>query len=174
MKKRLALAQCLLHDPDVLIMDEPANGLDPQGMRYFRDLIRWLNKEGKTIFLSSHILSEVEQLCERVGIIDHGHIVAVDRIKDLSARLASGSPAVLRVTAEGVTDGALESVSAIPGVQNVERTAAGLDVTAEAGSDVSAEVSKALVLAGVRLRGLEAEQRSLEDLFLALTEGGDG
>ena len=87
MKKRLALAQCLLHDPEVLIMDEPANGLDPQGMRYFRDLIRFLNKEGKTIFLSSHMLAEVEQLCERVGIIDRGRMVAVDAIQTLSARL---------------------------------------------------------------------------------------
>src|SRR5207247_9602849 len=64
MKKRLALAQSLLHDPELLIMDEPASGLDPQGTRYFRDLIRFLNGKGKTVFLSSHLLSEVEQLCE--------------------------------------------------------------------------------------------------------------
>ena len=172
MKKRLALAQCLLHDPDVLIMDEPANGLDPAGMRYFRDLIRWLNGQGKTIFLSSHMLYEVEQLCERVGIIDRGKIVAVDTIADLSRRLATGTPTVLHVAAVGITDAALEALAAIPGVTKVEPTPAGVDVTARPGSDVSAEASKVLVLAGAQLRELRAEQRSLEDLFLAITKGG--
>ncbi len=172
MKKRLALAQCLLHDPDLLIMDEPGSGLDPQGMRYFRDLIRWLNEKGKTIFLSSHLLYEVEQLCERVGIIDRGRMVAVDTIENLTARLATGAPTVLHVTAAGVTNDAIRAVAAIPGVTNVERTSLGLDVVAEAGVDVSAEVSRALVLAGAQLRELRGEQRSLEDLFLALTKGG--
>ena len=172
MKKRLALAQCLLHDPEVLIMDEPANGLDPAGMRYFRDLIRWLNKEGKTIFLSSHMLSEVEQLCGRVGIIDRGKIVAVDTIASLTSRLAVGAPTILHVAATGISDTAVEALRAIPGVTNVEATPVGVNVTAEAGSDVSAEVSKVLVLAGAALREIRAEQRSLEDLFLALTRGG--
>ena len=172
MKKRLALAQCLLHDPDVLIMDEPANGLDPQGMRYFRDLIRYLNGQGKTVFLSSHMLYEVQQLCERVGIIDHGKMVAVDTIANLGARLASGAPTVLHVTATGVTEEALRALTAIPGVTTVSPTAAGVDVTATAGTDVSAEVSRVLVLAGAQLRGLHAEQQSLEDLFLSLTHGG--
>ena len=171
MKKRLALAQCLLHDPQVLIMDEPANGLDPAGMRYFRDLIRWLSDEGKTVFLSSHMLHEVEQLCERVGIIDHGKIVTVDTIASLSARLTAGAPTVLHVAAVGVTDAALQALAAIPGVTRVEPTPTGVDVTAQAGSDVSGEVSKVLVLAGTQLRELRAEQRSLEDLFLSLTKG---
>jgi len=172
MKKRLALAQCLLHDPQVLIMDEPANGLDPAGMRYFRDLIRWLNSQGKTVFLSSHMLSEVEQLCERVGIIDRGKIVAEDTIANLATRLATGAPTVLHVTASGISDVALQAVARIPGVAKVEPTPSGVDVSVEAGTDVSADVSKALVLAGAQLRDLRAEQRSLEDLFLALTKGG--
>ena len=172
MKKRLALAQCLLHDPEVLIMDEPANGLDPQGMRYFRELIRFLNKEGKTIFLSSHMLSEVEQLCERVGIIDRGRMVAVDAIQALSARLTSGAPTVLHVVAGGVTDEMVRALAAIPGVEGAARTESGVDVTAKAGTDVSSEVSRELVLAGAELRGLQQEQRSLEDLFLTLTKGG--
>jgi ABC-2 type transport system ATP-binding protein len=172
MKKRLALAQCLLHDPEVIIMDEPANGLDPQGMRYFRDLIRALNREGKTIFLSSHLLSEVEHLCERVGIIDRGHMVAVDSIANLMARLAAGTPTILHVVATDVSDAALAALQEVPGVTSVARTHGGVDVTAEARSDVSADVSKTLVLAGARLRELRSEQRSLEDLFLALTKGG--
>jgi ABC-2 type transport system ATP-binding protein len=172
MKKRLALAQCLLHDPDILIMDEPASGLDPQGMRYFRELIRSLNASGKTIFLSSHLLHEVEQLCEHVGIIDRGRMVAVDSISNLSGRLASGAPSVIRVTADGVTDAAIAAVAAIPGVTKVEKTPRGADATVQSGFDVTAEVSKALVLAGAQLREIKAEQRTLEDLFLALTKGG--
>jgi ABC-2 type transport system ATP-binding protein len=172
MKKRLALAQCLMHDPDFLIMDEPASGLDPDGMRYFRELIRFLNKNGKTIFLSSHLLHEVEQLCEHVGIIDRGRMVAVDSISNLSTRLATGAPGVIHVTAEGVTEAAVNALAAIPGVVKAEVTPKGVDVTVESGSDVSAEVSKALVLAGAQLREIRTEQRTLEDLFLALTKGG--
>jgi len=172
MRKRLSLAQCLLHDPDVMIMDEPASGLDPLGMRYYRDLIRLLASKGKTMFLSSHMLFEVEQLCERVGIIDKGRIVAVDTIANLSTRLSAGAPVILHVTATGVTDAVLQAVAAIPGVTGVQPTPAGLDVTTRPGSDASAEVSKALVLAGVQLHGLTRDQRSLEDLFLTLTKGG--
>jgi len=141
-------------------------------MRYFRDLIRSLKREGKTIFLSSHLLSEVEQLCQRVGIIDRGKIVAVDTIADLTSRLAVGAPTILHVAATGVTEVSLSALRGIPGVTNVQETEVGVDITAESASDVSAEVSKALVLAGAQLRELRAEQRSLEDLFLALTKGG--
>jgi ABC-2 type transport system ATP-binding protein len=172
MKKRLTLAQALLHDPECLIMDEPASGLDPQGMRDFRELIRFLNGKGKTIFLSSHLLSEVEQLCEHVGIIDRGRIVAADSIANLSSRLSAGAPVILHVVADGVTDDAIAAVSKVLGVAKADRTAAGLDVTVEAGSDVSGDVSKALVLAGAKLRELKASERSLEDLFFALTKGG--
>ena len=172
MKKRLALAQCLLHDPEVVIMDEPANGLDPQGMRYFRDLIRSLHHEGKTIFLSSHLLSEVEQLCKRVGIIDRGRIVAVDSIENLTARLAVGAPTILHVTAADLSDAIVEAVGAISGVTAVERTEAGAKVTASPGADVGPDVSKVIVLGGGKLREIRTEQRSLEDLFLSLTRGG--
>ncbi len=172
MKKRLALAQCVLHDPDLLIMDEPANGLDPAGMRYFRDLIRWLNREGKTIFLSSHLLSEVEQLCERVAIIDRGRMIAVDSIDNLTTGLAAGAPSLLLVTAEGLTDPLLESLRQIPGVQTLERTESGVRITATPGSDVAPEVGKAVVLGGAKLRELRAQERSLEELFLSLTKEG--
>jgi ABC-2 type transport system ATP-binding protein len=172
MKKRLVLAQALLHDPEYLIMDEPASGLDPQGMRYFRDLIRFLNGKGKTIFLSSHLLHEVEQLCEHVGIIDRGRMVAVDSISNLTTRLAAGAPNVIHVSADGVTPAAISAVEAIPGVIGVESTPRGLDIRVQPGSDVSSEVSRALIMAGAQLRELKAEQRTLEDLFLALTKGG--
>lgn len=172
MKKRLALAQCLLHDPEVIIMDEPANGLDPQGMRYFRELIRSLRSDGKTIFLSSHLLAEVEQLCERVGIIDRGRIVAVDSIANLTSRLAAGAPAVHHIVADDLSDAIFDAIRGIPGVTTLDRTDGGVRVTSSSEADVAPEVSKAIVLGGARLRELRAEQRSLEDLFLSLTKGG--
>src|SRR5205809_6716469 len=172
MKKRLALAQSLLHDPELLIMEEPASGLDPQGMRYFRDLIRFLNGKGKTVFLSSHLLSEVEKLCEHVGIIDRGRSVAADSIANLSSKMSAGDPTVLNVTAEGITDEAIAAVTSLPGVTGAPRTANGPDVTLHTGTDAGPDVSKALVLAGARLKELKASERSLEDLFFALTKGG--
>src|SRR5205809_512487 len=128
MKKRLALAQSLLHDPELLIMDEPASGLDPQGMRYFRDLIRFLNGKGKTVFLSSHLLSEVEQLCEHVGIIDRGRIVAADSIANLSSKMSAGVPIVLHVPAERITDEAIAALTSLPSLTVATRTANGLYV----------------------------------------------
>src|SRR3989304_2909157 len=122
MKKRLALAQCLLHDPEGIIMDEPANGLDPQGMRYFRDLIRALNREGKTIFLSPPLLSEAHQVCKRLGITRRGKIVAVDSIENLTTGLAAGTPTVLHVAASDLSDAILESVRGLSGVRAGEGT----------------------------------------------------
>jgi ABC-2 type transport system ATP-binding protein len=170
MRKRLSLAQCLFHDPDVMIMDEPASGLDPLGMRSYRDLIRGLATEGKTVFLSSHLLTEVEQLCERVGIIDRGKIVAVDTIATLTSQLSAGSPVVLHITATGISEEARQQLAAIPGVTGVQPTPAGVDVTTRPGVDASPEVSRTLVLAGAQLKGMATEQRSLEDLFFALTK----
>lgn len=84
MKQRLALAQALINDPEVIFLDEPTNGLDPQGIADFREIIRKLNREGKTIFYSSHILSEVKETCKSIGIINKGKIVATGRISDFS------------------------------------------------------------------------------------------
>lgn len=171
MKKRLAIAQCLMHDPDVLIMDEPANGLDPEGMRFFRDLLRSLHASGKTIFLSSHLLHEVEQLCDRVGIINHGCMMAVDSISNLAAGPASNLPDLIHVSADGLTDSAVEAILAIPGVTRAQVTPKGMDVSLAPGSEATSEITKALVLAGVRIREVRKEQPSLEDLFLAITKG---
>ncbi|UCC93812.1 MAG: ABC transporter ATP-binding protein, partial [Thermoplasmata archaeon] len=87
MRKRLAIAQALLHEPKILILDEPSTGLDPAGVMEFRELIRSLNEEGYTIFLSSHVLTEIQQVCNRVGILRRGKLVAEDTIDNLRDQL---------------------------------------------------------------------------------------
>ena len=83
MKQRLALAGALLHDPELLLLDEPTNGLDPAGMREFRGLIRELGRRGKTVFVSSHLLNEVEQACDHVAIIKDGRLITQGRVQEL-------------------------------------------------------------------------------------------
>ncbi|MCA1812481.1 MAG: ABC transporter ATP-binding protein [Halobacteriales archaeon] len=165
MKKRYALAQALLHDPPVLIMDEPSSGLDPAGTAWFRETIRGLRGQGKTVFLSSHILPEVQQVCDRVGIISQGKVLAVDSIEALGKRMQQRVEVV--VVAEGVPEPALAALRRVPGVLGVRRDGDKLVVEAE--RDVGPEVNAALVQQGVRVRSLEANHPSLEDIYLAIT-----
>jgi len=126
MLQRIGIAQALINDPNLVILDEPMSGLDPVGRKEIRDLILRLRDQGKTIFFSSHILHDAEVLCDRVGIINQGRMVAVDTIHTLSAQLTAGTPAVLHVTASGVTEEMVRALAAIPGV---EADSAGYPVT---------------------------------------------
>jgi len=169
MLKRLALAQALLHDPPVLILDEPAGGLDPYGIIFFRNLMKQLNRDGKTIFLSSHILSEVQQTCTHLGIIHRGRIVATGTSERIQARLGgSASPKAL-VEARDVPDGVIAELRGLPHVTAVDRTDWGLVVTMD--DDVRAAVNGHLVRAGVAVQGIKLAEITLEDAFVALTGG---
>jgi ABC-2 type transport system ATP-binding protein len=166
MKKRYALAQALLHDPPVLIMDEPSSGLDPAGTAWFRDIIRSLRGQGKTVFLSSHLLHEVQQLCDRVGIINQGKVLAVDTIEGLARRLRQRVEIV--ATAEGLEEGAVRAVEALVGVRAVRRDGDRLVIDADTDA-VSPEVNAVLVRHGAKVRSLESASLSLEDIYLAIT-----
>jgi ABC-2 type transport system ATP-binding protein len=160
MRQRLGVAVALLKDPQVLILDEPTNGLDPQSMAQMRRLIRELGTDGRAVVLSSHLLHEVEQVCDRVGVIRDGELVAEDPVEQLRGT------ATLRVTAEPV-DRAVGLLEGMPGVESVEVDGTRLIVSAP---DVApSDVNAALVADGVAVSHLSAEQRSLEDVFLALT-----
>jgi ABC-2 type transport system ATP-binding protein len=166
MRKRFALAQALLHDPPLLILDEPSSGLDPAGTAWFRDFLRALRDQGKTVFLSSHLLHEVEQVCDRVGIIHGGRVLAVDRIDNLARRVRGRSE--IRVVASGVSAAVLAEVRALPGVLNVRQD--GTDLAIEAGDPgLAPEVNAALVKAGARVSKLDAGEPDLEEIFLAMT-----
>jgi ABC-2 type transport system ATP-binding protein len=161
MRQRLGIAIALLKDPELLILDEPANGLDPAGIREVRELIRRLGAEGRTVFLSSHLLSEVEQVCDEVAIVAHGRTVTQGSVADV---LASTRPSAMWVKVADLVAGAetLERAG-LPAVPDGDRIR--VDVTAE-----DAEwVTRVLVADGQYPTELRPVETSLEDAFLALT-----
>jgi len=158
MRQRLGLAAALLRSPRLLVLDEPTNGLDPQGIREIRDLLAELNQAGTTVFMSSHQLSEVEQLCTRVGIVDHGRLVLqqdLDRLRAPTGRVLLRTPDADRAAA--LLDGLIER-------RDGDRL-----VVAEADP---AAVNTRLVEAGLRVTEISAERRSLEEQMLAVTSSG--
>ncbi len=169
MLKRLGLAQALLHDPPVLILDEPAGGLDPYGIIFFRGLMKDLSKQGKTIFLSSHILSEVAQTCTHVGVINKGKIVAVDTVEGLERRIGGAGVVRCLIEAPNVPDAALRGLLDIGHVKDVQRTDWGLVVAMD--TDARAAVNAFLVGLGVPVLGVKLAEVTLEDAFVALTGG---
>ncbi|MGN6126133.1 MAG: ATP-binding cassette domain-containing protein, partial [Humibacter sp.] len=164
MKQRLGLAGALLRDRELLVLDEPSNGLDPQGTREVRALIRRLADDGTTIFVSSHLLSEVEQLCSHVAVMRAGRLVASGSLEEL--RATGGREAVVRTPDGGLASSVLAGLGLTPSVT-------GDVVTAGIEADVAPEaLVSALVAGGVRVRGFEVSSPSLEDRFVALTGEG--
>ena len=164
MKQRLGLAAALLQPRRLLVLDEPTNGLDPQGMREIRVLVRELAAEGPTVFLSSHLLDEIEQVCTHAAVMARGRLIAQGPVSDLAAR-ARGR---LAVTTPDTADAA--RVLKEQGVADVVVTED--RVTGEPADRELAELNAALVTAGVRVRGFGVERASLEDAFVALTGEG--
>lgn len=171
MRQRLAVAQALLNDPPVLIMDEPAGGLDPAGMREFRQLMKRFNSDGKTIFLSSHLLSEVEQTCRTVGVIHKGKMVEVSDLRSLQRRIADTRELAIHVETNGFGEGAVDAIRALEGVRDVEVSGQNLVIKLEAGKDLAAEINSTLISHGTRVRSLRLEEVRLEDVFVELTGG---
>lgn len=159
MKQRLGLAAALLRAPKLLVLDEPTNGLDPQGMLEIRELLIELNRNGTTVFLSSHLLHEVEELCTRAAVINAGKLVAQDDIDVL--RAPTGMVHVRTPDADLASYVVGEALARREG-----------DVLIARSSD-AASLNYALVNAGVRVNELLVERRSLEDVFLELTETAD-
>ncbi len=164
MRQRLGIAGALLRAPRLLLLDEPATGLDPGGMRDMRRLIRRLADEGMTVLLSSHLMNEVEELCNRVAIVRAGSIAYEGTIAEL--KQTAGASYRLRTTDD---DRALEICRAQPGITEPHREAGGLRFVAD--EPAAAELSVALVEAGALIRALVPETATLEDLFLSLVEG---
>jgi ABC-2 type transport system ATP-binding protein len=168
MRQRLGVAACLLGDPQLLLLDEPMNGLDPAGMAQMRDMILSMVAEGRTVVLSSHLLDEVERTCDAVAIVDHGSIIQQGPISELltGARLAlqveCSEPGRARALLARTTLGA--RIEAAP-------SALGLDITLPAGTrrDVIAEISRVLVEGGISIYRLQPVQTSLESWFLHVT-----
>ncbi|HZU13849.1 MAG TPA: ATP-binding cassette domain-containing protein [Chloroflexota bacterium] len=164
MKQRLGVAAALLGDPDLLLLDEPANGLDPAGIVEMRDLLRRLKAEGKTVFISSHVLHEIEQVCDRIAILQKGRIVVQGSVQQL---LSGGSRVDVRVASP---ERAVELIRALPFVTGVEREGDRLVVLAPV--DRAAAVNQALAEAGLFASEIRPHEESLEQYFLDVTGEG--
>jgi ABC-2 type transport system ATP-binding protein len=163
MRQRLGIARCLLADPDLLILDEPMNGLDPAGILEFRHLLRALVDEGRTVMLSSHILDEVEKTCDQVAIVDQGEIVAMGSLDELRG---GGQPRVL-IGVDRESE-ALRVLADAPGVAKTNVDDGVIHVTLADG-DAIPDLNRRLVEAGIGVHRLEPVHASLEERFLAIT-----
>lgn len=162
MRQRLGIASTLLSDPAVVILDEPGNGLDPAGQREIRELTRELASEGRGVLLASHLLHEVELVCDRVVVIQKGRIIAAGTI----AEITRGGSSYQIVVSE--PDRAAEILRGLDGVREVRRTERGLEVVADA--DRGDQFNRALVAGSLFASAIVPRQSSLEDVFLELTE----
>lgn len=169
MRKRVALAQALINDPELLVLDEPTGGLDPQGTHSFRRMIKGLKDKGMTIFLSSHILPEVQQICNRVGIINRGRIVAVDTIENLANKIVAKGNRNVYVTGDGITETMLEEIRRLRGIVDIQPYETGINFVADSQIDVAPEINRLLVVAGAKVRSFYISEPSLEEVFLSLT-----
>jgi ABC-2 type transport system ATP-binding protein len=161
MKQRLGVAAALLGNPDLLILDEPTNGLDPAGMADMRELLRRLVDRGQTVLLSSHLLGEVQQICDRVGVIAHGRLIAESTVAELQGASS------LFVRAEPVAR-AERVVAAALGVTGVRQTGdGGLEITV--GADRNPAIVRALVAADIDVHEIRSTERTLEEVFFEMT-----
>jgi len=174
MTQRLSIARVLLHDPKVLLLDEPASGLDPRARIEMRELLKELRRMGKTIIISSHILHELAELCNAVGIIEQGKLVFSGSVAEIMARASMGL--VVHIVVEEKTEEAAQLLAAVNGVRQVNIVGDGgqsrIDVTIDTESGlVVSELPNRLIARGFRLRALHQEQVNLETAFMRLTQG---
>jgi len=165
MNQRLGLAQALLNDPEVLFLDEPTANLDPEGVFQYRELTKQLSDEGKTIFISSHILAEVSKVCNTIGIISKGTLIARGTLEELKTELGRAGTENLRII--------VEAVEQLPEITHVDIISAEYSedkrkVIIEAKSDLRDYISSELFEKGVKVKEMRMEEPTLEDVFLSV------
>jgi ABC-2 type transport system ATP-binding protein len=166
MRQRLGVAACLIGDPQLLILDEPMNGLDPAGMHEMRDMIRALVGEGRTVVLSSHLLDEVERTCDAVAIVDRGNVIRQGPISELLA----GAAVTLQVDcSEPRRAGALLAETNLPVTVAIEENGLAVTLAGGAPRDVIAEIARILISGNISVWRLQLVQTSLESWFLQIT-----
>jgi len=168
MQQRLGIAQALIRDPEILFLDEPTSGLDPQGTRDIRNLILKLGREeGKTIFLSSHLLAEVKQLCDKVGILKRGKLIAIGSVRELARQLNRDNLIKIELEVDSL-DAALRAVRDISGINEVIKEDGKIIIRAE--RDIRREVFYAVSGSGLEILSLKLVEPSLEEVFLKAYE----
>ncbi len=169
MAQRLVLAMALVGKPDLLILDEPTTGLDPNGAREMRTIITEESERGATVFFSSHILEQVEAVCDRVGILYQGELAAIDTIEGLRESMGGGTK--LQITVNDIDEGVLDSIESLDGVENAWLSNDGRKVEVTCSNDAKLDVVIALDDAGVDVSDFRTDEASLEDMFAAYTGG---
>jgi len=166
MLQRLGMARALLGNPPILILDEPSGGLDPRGVVLIRDKILEMKKKGTTIFVSSHILSEIQEICDRVGIINKGVLVAQDSVEGLSKKL--NLKPQMNITVDKLSASIEDAVRKLPGVDHVQGKGNTLEIICDGA--MKAKVILAITNAGAIIQNLQTKEPSLEEVFMRYTE----
>jgi len=169
MKQRLGIARLLLHDPELLLLDEPANGLDPRARIEMRELLKELQTMGKTILISSHILHELAQFCSHIGILEQGRVVACGPLKEIYRTLALDR--AIHIQLAGPSAPHLEKMRAITGVASVEELPDRLVVRLREGELAPEDLLDAILATGARVRMFQPDTMDMETAFMKLTEG---
>jgi ABC-2 type transport system ATP-binding protein len=168
MKQRLCLAKTLLHDPTLLLLDEPASGLDPRARIEIRELLKELKKMNKTILISSHILSELSDFCTSIGIIEHGKLVISGKLADIEARMNLARS--YRITTLDPVE-RVESLLRGLGLEQIERNGDSLQFACNKTDEEIAGLLQELIRANLRITAFQPVQANLEDLFMKITKG---
>ena len=170
MKQRLCLAKTLVHDPQVLLLDEPASGLDPRARIEIKELLKELKSMGKTIIISSHILPELADFCNKIGIIEQGEMIVSGDVGEIMRQVTGGQVLDLRVVPDD-QDRALGILDALPTVRGTRVADRDLKVDYTGEPDRTYEVLATLVMQGIRVTAFTEEQTDLEDIFMKVTRG---
>jgi ABC-2 type transport system ATP-binding protein len=169
MRQRLCLGRALIHDPAVLILDEPAAGLDPRARIDLRRIIRSLAADNKTILVSSHILTELAEMCDRIGIIEQGKLLATGTVDDIRKRLKPAREIVMGVKGDSIA--AVNLLSSLAGIEHLRVDGPMIRFAIDGDDDQQIEILQALVAAKIPLLEYRSHDESLEDVFLQITEG---
>jgi ABC-2 type transport system ATP-binding protein len=167
MQQRVGLAQAILNDPDLVILDEPTSALDPLGRRDVRDIVHHLKSQGKTIFLNSHLLSEIEMTCDQVAIVKRGRVVRLGRVDDLLA-----APSVAQMRVDNQTPELIEALTRLSRFVEADPVAGTINAGV-ASEENFPDLAAAVVHHGGRLLALVPQRESLEDLFIRVVEDKD-
>ncbi|MFC5557785.1 ABC transporter ATP-binding protein [Ureibacillus thermophilus] len=173
MKQRLCLARSLIHDPKVLILDEPASGLDPRARVEMREIIRQLKQMGKTILISSHILPELAEMCDEIGVIDKGRLIAQGSVETIQSQLQGDKQITVKVLNE--IEKTVKFLEEDPFVSSIEVSEGKEEITFvyKGSAEDQMKLLHKAILAGLSIYAFMEEQKDLEDVYMAITKGAD-
>jgi ABC-2 type transport system ATP-binding protein len=167
LKQRLCLARALVHDPVVLLLDEPASGLDPRARVDMREILKELRRMGKTIVISSHILPELTELCTMIGIIDHGRMQVTGSVQEVVQQLSAGRR--VRIAVIGDKEAAMAVLKPLAAIREIEIANGAIEVTYEGDESTAAEILQALTAGGIKVSSFSQVDGGLEEAFMRAT-----